>query len=210
MEQLRGYSKGYYFSAVASMILGAALLVWPETSMQTFCYTLGAVSVIFGLVKIIMYFTRDRMESLMEPDLVVGISVLAFGAFVLLKSQFVLSVLPFFTGVFLLIGGVVQLQGALDLKRLGFGAWWLILLIALAMFVLGGVLVANPFEAARVVVILIGTGLLADGLANLFNLLMITHLFKKAKQKKAEQEAVIVEAHEVVSREDRKEFPAKK
>lgn len=39
---------------------------------------------------------------------------------------------------------------------------------------------------------------------------MITHLFKKAKQKKAEQEAVIVEAHEVVSREDRKEFPAKK
>ena len=78
------------------------------------------------------------------------------------------------------------------------------------MFVLGGVLVANPFEAARVVVILIGTGLLADGLANLFNLLMITHLFKKAKQKKAEQEAVIVEAHEVVSREDRKEFPAKK
>ena len=210
MEQLRGYSKGYYFSAVASMILGAALLVWPETSMQTFCYTLGAVSVIFGLVKIIMYFTRDRMESLMEPDLVVGISVLAFGAFVLLKSQFVLSVLPFFTGVFLLIGGVVKLQGALDLKRLGFGAWWLILLIALAMFDLGGVLVANPFEAARVVVILIGTGLLADGLANLFNLLMITHLFKKAKQKKAEQEAVIVEAHEVVSREDRKEFPAKK
>ena len=210
MEQLRGYSKGYYFSAVASMILGAALLVWPETSMQTFCYTLGAVSVIFGLVKIIMYFTRDRMESLMEPDLVVGISVLAFGAFVLLKSQFVLSVLPFFTGVFLLIGGVVKLQGALDLKRLGFGAWWLILLIALAMFVLGGVLVANPFEVARVVVILIGTGLLADGLANLFNLLMITHLFKKAKQKKAEQEAVIVEAHEVVSGEDRKEFPAKK
>ena len=133
-----------------------------------------------------------------------------FGAFVLLKSQFVLSVLPFFTGVFLLIGGVVKLQGALDLKRLGFGAWWLILLIALAMFVLGGVLVANPFEAARVVVILIGTGLLADGLANSFNLLMITHLFKKAKQKKAEQEAVIVEAHEVVSREDRKEFPAKK
>ena len=56
MEQLRGYSKGYYFSAVASMILGAALLVWPETSMQTFCYTLGAVSVIFGLVKIIMVF----------------------------------------------------------------------------------------------------------------------------------------------------------
>lgn len=99
----------------------------------------------------------------MEPDLVVGISVLAFGAFVLLKSQFVLSVLPFFTGVFLLIGGVVKLQGALDLKRLGFGAWWLILLIALAMFVLGGVLVANPFEAARVVVILIGTGLWQTG-----------------------------------------------
>ena len=178
--------------------------------MQTFCYTLGAVSVIFGMVKIIMYFTRDRMESLMEPDLVIGISVLAFGAFVLLKSQFVLSVLPFFTGVFLLIGGVVKLQGALDLKRLGFGAWWLILLIALAMFVLGGVLVANPFEAARVVVILIGAGLLADGLTNLFNLLMITHLFKKAKQKKAEQEAVTVEAHEVVSGEDRKKFPAKK
>ncbi|MDO5422898.1 MAG: DUF308 domain-containing protein [Eubacteriales bacterium] len=191
MENVRGYSKSYYISAVAGIILGLAMLVWPETSMQTFCYTLGAVAVIFGLVKIVMYFTKDRMENLMQPDLVVGITATAFGAFVLLKSEFVLSILPFFTGVFLLIGAILKLQAALDLKRLEFRAWWVVLIISIAMFALGGLLVANPFDAARVVVILIGAGLLADGATNLADMFLITSLYKKARNKPKEKNVAV-------------------
>ena len=209
MEQLRGYSKGYYFSAVASMILGAALLVWPETSMQTFCYTPGSCQCNLRPGKD-CYVSHQRPDGVPDGagsggwNQCAGIRRICSAEIAVCSLS--ASVLYRCISADWRCG---KASGALDLKRLGFGAWWLILLIALAMFVLGGVLVANPFEAARVVVILIGTGLLADGLANLFNLLMITHLFKKAKQKKAEQEAVIVEAHEVVSREDRK-APAKK
>lgn len=203
MENVRGYSKGYYVSAVAAVILGLALLVWPETSMQTFCYTLGAVAVIFGLVKIIMYFTRDRMENLMQPDLVIGITATAFGAFVLLKSEFVLSILPFFTGVFLLVGSVLKFQGALDLKHLGFQAWGVILAIAIAMLGLGALLVANPFEAARIAVILIGAGLAADGATNLFNMFAITYLFKKARKEGTGNKNIVhvTDAEEICERE---------
>ena len=107
--EIRGYSKSYYISAILGIVLGAALLVWPQTSMQTFCYVLGTCSVVLGLVKIVMYFMKDRLANLMQPDLVVGISALAFGIFVLVKSEFVLSFLPFLTGVFLLLGAVIKL-----------------------------------------------------------------------------------------------------
>ena len=153
MEQLRGYSKGYHFRAAASMILGAALLVWPSTSMQTFCYTLGAVRCNFRPGKdLLCILPETRMESLMEPDLGgwnerAGISA----TFVLLKIA-----------VCSLSASVLYRCISADWRcgkasgRLGFEASGLWCMVAdssdrSGRVVLGGVLVANPFEAARVV-----------------------------------------------------------
>lgn len=216
MEHFRDYTKGYYVSAVAAIVLGAALLAWPDTSLQTFCYALGGAAVIFGLVKIVMYFMRDRLDNLMEPDLVVGVTAAAFGVFVLLKSEFVLSILPFFTGVFLLIGAILKLQNAIDMKRLHFGAWWLILVVAIGMFGLGGLLVANPYFIAELIVILIGIGLVVDGAVNLFDMFMLRRLLKKLRQVRADAEAYVAEAEEVYEEpkgpetESGKRFPIKR
>lgn len=193
--EIRGYSKSYYISAILGIVLGAALLVWPQTSMQTFCYVLGTCSVVLGLVKIVMYFMKDRLANLMQPDLVVGISALAFGIFVLVKSEFVLSFLPFLTGVFLLLGAVIKLQSALDLRHLGLSKWWLILIAGAASLILGILLVVNPFEAARVAVILIGAGLLADGAVNLLDMFLIRSLYKKARKTAQESKTIDTEEY---------------
>lgn len=205
MKNDRDYTKGYYISAVAAIVLGVALLAWPDTSLQTFCYALGGVAVIFGLVKIIMYFMKDRLENLMEPELVTGVTSAAFGAFVLLKSEFILSILPFFTGVFLLIGAIMKLQNAIDMKRLGFRAWWLVLIISIGMFGLGGLLVANPLFVAKIVVILIGAGLTADGVVNLFDMFMLKRLLKKFRQMEADAGAIVTEAQEIYEEPEKEE-----
>ena len=112
----------------------------------------------------------------------------------LVKSEFVLSFLPFLTGVFLLLGAVIKLQSALDLRHLGLSKWWLILIAGAASLILGILLVVNPFEAARVAVILIGAGLLADGAVNLLDMFLIRSLYKKAR--KTAQESKTIDAEE--------------
>ena len=71
---------------------------------------------------------------------------------------------------------------------------WLILIAGAASLILGILLVVNPFEAARVAVILIGAGLLADGAVNLLDMFLIRSLYKKAR--KTSQESKTIDAEE--------------
>ena len=46
MEQIREVKKSFCALSVAYIVLGLALLIWPDISMQTFCYVFGAGMII--------------------------------------------------------------------------------------------------------------------------------------------------------------------
>lgn len=188
---MKGIKNGYSIMAVSDIIFGIVLLIWPDVSMKTFCYVLGIMCVIFGIVHIIMYFSRDKMEAMLQMDMVTGICLLAFGIFVLVRPELIISILPFVVGVILLLGAVVKFQNCLDMKKLGFTKWYLILIAALVMVAVGIILVINPFEAAEAMMILLGAGLLADGIISLFDIFMLNSLVKKAKKAAEEVDAEI-------------------
>ena len=188
---MKGIKNGYSIMAVSDIIFGIVLLIWPDVSMKTFCYVLGIMCVIFGIVHIIMYFSRDKMEAMLQMDMVTGICLLAFGIFVLVRPELIISILPFVVGVILLLGAVVKFQNCLDMKKLGFTKWYLILIAALVMVAVGIILVINPFEAAEAMMILLGAGLLADGIISLFDIFMLNSLVKKAKKAAEEMDAEI-------------------
>ena len=192
MKDMKAFKNAYSLMAVTDIIFGIVLLIWPDVSMKTFCYVLGVMSVIFGLVHIIIYFTRDKMQAMLQMDMVSGICLLAFGIFVLVKPEFIISILPFVVGVIMLLGAVVKFQNCLDMKKLGFTKWYLILVASLLMVGVVIILVINPFEAAEVMMILLGAGLLADGLISLFDIFMLNSLVKKAKKAASEAEAAII------------------
>ena len=70
--------------------------------------------------------------------------------------------MPFAVGILLLIGGIVKLQNAIDMKRLGFLRWKVVLFFALLLFLMGGLLIYNPFEG-RGLLVYIGVSLILDG-----------------------------------------------
>lgn len=187
MEQIREVKKSFCALSVAYIVLGLALLIWPDISMQTFCYVFGAGMIIFGCVHIVMYFTKDKLQSVMQMDMVSGIIGIATGAYILLKMESMLEMIPFVLGIAALLGAVVKLQYAFDLKRFHAKRWYLMLIIAAALLALGVLLVANPFEEMlSTLVILIGVSLLTDGLGNLLSIFWIGHLIRKRKNVSAD------------------------
>lgn len=182
MQDVRDFKRSYCVASVMYIVFGAVLLVWPDLSLQTLCYVLGTMAIVFGIAHVVLYFIKDRMISMMQMDLVSGICGIAVGVFILLKPKLVIELLPLMAGVLLMLGAVIKLQNAWDLKRLEFGKWYLVLIASVSMLALGIVLVVNPFETMKIIVVLMGVGMLVDGAVNIFDMIMINHIIRKMRK----------------------------
>lgn len=183
MEEVRGFRKNFIILSVFYVIAGIVLLFWPEMSIELFCRVLGIGMLIAGITHVIIYFTKDHMLNVMQMDLVIGVLCSSFGAYFLLHPEFVESALPFAVGVLLLMGAIVKLQNAIDMKRLHFRFWKVVLFFSIVMLISGGLLIYNPFTG-DILTLFIGIALILDGLLNIICMLCIAHLYKKMTKMK--------------------------
>lgn len=182
MKEVKQFSKSYIFISALYVVLGVVLLVWPTLSVQMICYGLAVAMIVIGISYGIMYFTKDNIEGFLQMDLVIGIICLAFGIFVLLNPTFLSSVLPFAMGIILLLGAIVKIQSAFNMKKLRFKKWYLVLICAIVIGALGAVLLWNPFKEEKYMILYIGICLILDGLTNLISLICIQTRLRKLKK----------------------------
>ena len=182
MKEVKQFSKSYIFISALYVVLGIVLLAWPTLSVQMICYGLAVAMIVIGISYGIMYFTKDTLEGFLQMDLVIGLVCLAFGIFILLNPTFLSSVLPFAMGIILLLGAIVKIQSAFNMKKLRMKKWYLILVCALVIGVLGAVLLCNPFGEERYMILYIGICLILDGLVNLVSLICIQTRLRKLKK----------------------------
>lgn len=195
MQEEKGFHKSFVVLSVIYVIAGIILLFWPSMSMDIFCKALGIGMLIVGITHVIIYFTKDHMMNIMQMDLVVGVVCGAFGAFLLLHPDFVETAMPFAVGILLLIGAIVKLQNSIDMKRLKFHHWKVVLGFAILMLLMGAVLIYNPFEG-RALLIYIGISLILDGMINIICMLWISYRMKKLAKQPAAINADSVQSDE--------------
>lgn len=208
MKEVRSVKKSFCVLSVAYVVLGLVLLIWPAISVKTFCYVFGIGMLIFGGTYLILYFTKDRLQGVMQSEMVMGVIGLATGAYILLKMDYVLEIIPFAMGIVALLGAMVKLQDALDLKKLKAEKWFLMMIWAMVLFIMGIVLIVNPFEemSTSFIAKIIGISLIADGVGNLVGIFWLGHAVKKLNKVKANEDhyevANVIEDAEVVTEED--------
>ena len=69
--------------------------------------------------------------------------------------------------IVILIDGALKLQTAVDARKFGIEKWWLILIIALLVSIVGIILMVTPFAAQTVAAWVIGINLVLDGVLNI-------------------------------------------
>ena len=140
-----------------------------------------------GLVSIICYLLRDARENYYHNEFVFGILGIVLGAVVLYKVEIVISLIPFILGVLVLCSGCSKLQDAIDLKRLGYGSWLGLLIVAAINIILGVVLIYNPFKAAILLFRVLGVVLILSGAGDCFSTIYFARKLRRFKQ---EQDAL--------------------
>ncbi len=158
---------GYIVMSLVFCGAGALFIAEPELSAVVISRALGAAMIVFGVVKLVGYFSRDLFRLAFQYDLGFGLLLIALGVLVLAKPAGVLDFIFIALGIAILTDGLFKVQIAMDSKRFGISSWWLTLLLAVVTGLVGLALVFRPWDSARLLTVLLGTALLAEGILNL-------------------------------------------
>ena len=163
-------AKGLYIaSGVLLCTLGILFLCLQDVMLRILCILLGALMLLFAGAKIVGYFSKDPYGLAFQFDLALGVSVAVLGAIFLLKKEFAITMVAVAVGLFVLIDGAFKLQTAIDAKKFGMRAWWLILIGALLSDAVAASLIFFPEESAHGMMNMVGIALIVDGAQNLYN-----------------------------------------
>ena len=144
--------------------LGIFLLMRPSTALNVVCYALGGVVLVCAAVQLVRYFAVERGIFQSQLTLISGIICLGLGAFLILRSDIVVRILPIVFGLFVIFDSLGRIQNALDLRRCEYPSWKGFLL-------LGVVMILNPFGTMETLVMAIGIILIIEGAINLLSAL---------------------------------------
>lgn len=168
--------------SIAYILLGLGLLIWPEISMLLICRVFGAIMLIYGAVRIIQHFKNAADGWVAYSDMSAGVLCAILGLLLLLRPQLFIAILPMLMGIMIVVDSLMRLQSVLILRRLGAINWGLQLVQVVLTLVLGVLLVINPFAGMSAVVMVMGAFLLADGIANLWDIFFVSRKIEKMKK----------------------------
>ena len=155
------------------LYLGLAifLVMKPGTALNIVCYALGGVVLACAAVQLIRYFVVERGVFQSQLTLISGIICLALGAFLLLRSDIVVSILPSCSACLSSSTAWAASRTLWTCAAVSTPAWKGFLLLPVLSVVLGVILIANPFGAMETLVMAIGVILIVEGAINLLSAL---------------------------------------
>lgn len=170
----------YSIISVGLILMGLCFTFFPEISALTMCYCIGAVSIVFGIIKLMGYFSNDVYRLAFQFDLSLGIFMIVLGAVEVIRPRALIGLLPFMLGILVLVDGLFKIQTALDSKKFGLKKWWISLAFGIIAGIVGIFLILDPFEGNKILTILLGLTLVIDGVPNLW-MVFYTVRSRKAK-----------------------------
>ncbi|GFI62305.1 hypothetical protein IMSAG049_01487 [Clostridiales bacterium] len=179
MELIKKALIAYVSFAFIFVVLGICFLAWPQTSILTICYILGAVTLAWGMIKISVFVKGKSKSFLSQFNLILGIFLAVTGALLIVFPKFIIPAIPIVIGIMITFDGFHKIKVGFEAKSMGHESWWLIEIVSLITIVFGVCLILNPFDATNAMVRLLGFALLVDGLQNI---IVIINTFRLMSQ----------------------------
>ena len=155
-EYLKNMKISFFLAAILYIVLGLVLLIWPDITGNLVCFAFGLVLLIYGVITIISFFVHDSRQGSFRLELFLGIVAAGVGLVFLIRPDIVLSILPVVLGIYIVIDALLNLKRAIDLSRMGYPRWWVVLVLSLVSAVFGVLILCRPLFLADVIFMVIG------------------------------------------------------
>ena len=169
---------GYIVMSVMFCIAGALFIALPDISITMIGISMGIAMIVFGIVKLVGYFSRDLFRLAFQFDMELGILLLVLGLIVLIRPDDLMTFICIALGISILTDGLFKVQIALDSKRFGIKSWWVILALAVVTGTIGVFLIFRSAKSAQFLTVLLGVSILAEGILNLYTVISTVLIIK--------------------------------
>ena len=166
MKKLRLARDGYIVMSIVFYIAGLAYIFLPAISPMTICITSGVVLIVYGIIKMIGYFSNDLYCLAFQYDLACGLFLMVLGVIVLACNQRIIAYLSAGLGLLVLLDSLLSIQTSKDAKQFGLETWNIILATSIIAAVFSVLLIVKPYHSQMATHIVAGCTLLAEGLKN--------------------------------------------
>ena len=158
---------GYIAVSAALCALGIILVAVPEFSASLLGVICGILSIVFGVVKLAGYFSKDLYRLAFQYDLIFGILLIALGIIMLVNPGSLMTFICIALGLYILTDGLFKIRIAIDARQFGLRDWWVILVLAIITGACGLALMFRPGEGSNLLMIIFGITLICEGVLNL-------------------------------------------
>ena len=132
-------------SSVISLLLGIIIVNHPDDTIKVVSYILGGLFIIFGIVRIISYFSSIKKElAYYDYNLTIGSLYLIIGLVILIFQNTIASIVGFIFGVWIVIRAINKINLSFKIKEAGAKFWYVSLLIAILVLIVGLYVVFSP------------------------------------------------------------------
>ena len=158
---------GYVVMSILFCVLGMGCILHADIGTRILGTLLGIALIIFGIVKIIGYFSKDLFRLAFQYDLEFGSVLAVLGIAVLVHPIHAVNLIVIAMGVLIMADAFFKMRIARDSREFGIGDWWFILGTAIVTGILGLLLMFRPGSSTEALITLLGIALVAEGILNL-------------------------------------------
>lgn len=165
---------------IITAVLGVLLVAMPDKMLAYTALFIGGAFTACGIFALISYLSSEIKSKL---TLVLGLISAFSGIVICLAYRQIMSVIVFFIGLFLLVGGIVDLVNSFYIAASRHRSWILTVVMSIASIVLGIVSIVKPFSTQTAIVRFIGAGLVFFAVTDLIAFIQVKRVAKEIKNR---------------------------
>ncbi|MCR4859068.1 MAG: DUF308 domain-containing protein [Bacteroidales bacterium] len=150
-------------SGILLIILGVVCICNPAETLFTSAWLIGLLTLLSGIFTMIFTFRTQRFLPNSGSRMLSALLQIILGILFLSHKALLSASLPVIFAFWIIIEGITLAIESFDFKKVGFSAWWCILLLGICAAVLGYFGLRNPLASGSVLSTLIGLAVIAGG-----------------------------------------------
>lgn len=158
-------------SSIVIALVGAVLLFMPKLSNKLIGVIMGLLFILYGIITIYKYITRNGAK-LYSLNLLYGIIILLIGVIIVLVPFSVTSFLTICLGLYLIIIGINKVTYGIWFKIGNHSSWLITLVIGIMLIFFGILVLSNPFSSLTITR-LVGAFLILASILDITDLILL-------------------------------------
>lgn len=152
---------------VLCIVFGVIICIWPGAVLVTVCRIAGALILAFGIYSLVLC-GKNENSMIRSFQLIAGILLCVLGTWILLVPGTFLRLIPIVIGVVLVYHGIKNLFLHSQVKDASGKSGMIYVILSLIALVFGLIMIFGASFFLKAGMVLVGIGLIYDGISGLF------------------------------------------